>query len=210
MQSVAAARILPGAAIALLRLAVGASAQQQAREAPTRTEPAPPPKDYNQRALSIYEFRKAAPSGPARGQEIYYYKCWMCHNEFAQGGAPKLVGLFTRPTLVTGQPLNDETVRNQIRNGSAGMPAYKYVLNDADLDDLVAWLKDEKCCWDNDAPPLNPRYKASSATPGAPALYVSLTGGPKGRVKDARGEAIEGIMVQLISDKSAIRTTVFS
>src|SRR5215831_11025275 len=90
MQSIATTRILTGATIALLSLTGAAFAQQQAREAPARTEPAPPPKDYNQRALSIYEFRKAAPSGPARGQEIYYYKCWMCHNEFAQGGAPKL------------------------------------------------------------------------------------------------------------------------
>jgi len=59
----------------------------------------------------------------------------MCHNELAQGGAPKLAGLFKRETLVTGSPLNDESVRNQIRNGSANMPAYKYVLNDADLGD---------------------------------------------------------------------------
>jgi streptogramin lyase/mono/diheme cytochrome c family protein len=210
MQSVATSRILTGATIALLSLTGAAFAQQQAREAPARTEPAPPPKDYNQRALGIYEFRKAAPSGPARGQEIYYYKCWMCHNEFAQGGAPKLAGLFTRPALVSGQVLNDESVRNQIRNGSAGMPAYKYVLGDADLNDLMAWLKDEKCCWDNDAPPLNPRYKAASATPGAPTLYGSLTGGPKGRVKDGRGDPIEGIMVQLVADETAIRTTVFS
>ena len=34
-----------------------------------------PAKDYNQRALEIYEFRKAAASGPERGQEIFYYKC---------------------------------------------------------------------------------------------------------------------------------------
>src|SRR5271165_6047654 len=101
----------------------GASAQQQARQAPAQLQPAEPAKDYNQRALEIYEFRKAAQSGPARGQEIYYYKCWMCHNELAEGGAPKLAGLFKRSTLVTGDPVNDETVKNQIRNGSANMGA---------------------------------------------------------------------------------------
>ena len=85
----------------------------------------------------------------------------MCHNELAQGGAPKLAGLFKRPTLVTGEPVNDETVKNQIRNGSANMGAYKYALNEADLNDLVSWLHDEKCCWNNDAPPPNPRYKGS-------------------------------------------------
>src|SRR5947209_688017 len=122
------------AAFLLAGLASTASAQQQARQQPARGEPAPPAKDYDQRALEIYEFRKAAQSGPGRGEEIYFYKCWMCHNELAQGGAPKLVGLFQRPMLVSGDPVNDETVKNKILNGSANMPAYKHVLNEADLD----------------------------------------------------------------------------
>src|SRR6266852_3144613 len=126
-------RWLPAAAALALASVVGASAQQQARQPTAQAQPAEPAKDYNQRALEIYEFKKAAQHGPSRGEEIYYYKCWMCHNELAQGGAPKLVGLFKRATLVTGDPLNDDTVKSQIRNGSANMPAYKYVLNDADL-----------------------------------------------------------------------------
>ncbi len=196
-------------AMGLIGTIVDASAQQQARQQPTQLQPAEPAKDYNQRALEIYEFKKAAQSGPARGEEIYYYKCWMCHNDLAEGGAPKLGELFRRATLVTGEPVNDDTVKNQIRNGSANMGAYKNVLNEADLNDIVSWLHDEKCCWNADALPLNPRYKGASAPP-ARALYAALTGGPKGLVKNARGEPIEGIMVQLISDTTAIRTTVFS
>ena len=162
-----------------------ASAQQQARQAATQAQPAEPARDYNQRALEIFEFRKAAQSGPDRGKEIYYYKCWMCHNELAEGGAPKLAGLFKRATLVSGEPLNDESVKNQIRNGSANMGAYKYVLSDADLADLMSWLHDENCCWNSDAPPLNPRYKAADAAP-ASSLYGALTSGPKGLVKNAK------------------------
>src|SRR3954452_20439725 len=146
-------RILVVTAIALASAVGVASAQQQARQGPARSQPAEPAKDYNQRALEIYEFRKAAQSGPEHGQEIYFYKCWMCHNELAQGGAPKLVGLFQRPTLVTGEPVTEDTVKNQIRNGSANMPAYRHALSDADVADLVSWLRDEKCCWDSDAPP---------------------------------------------------------
>src|SRR6202163_1690402 len=189
MRSIMARGILTGAAVALATAGtlVGTSAQQQARQPAAQAQPAEPTKDYDQRALEIYEFRKAAQSGPARGQEIYYYKCWICHNELAQGGAPKLVGLFNRTTLVTGEPVNDETVKNQIRNGSANMGAYKYALNDADVNDLVSWLHDEKCCWNNDAPPLNPRYKGNAAAP-TQTLYTALTGGPKGLVKNARGE----------------------
>src|SRR3981081_3363533 len=139
MRSATTKWILTAAAIALESGVGGAAAQQQARQRPAAAQPAEPAKDYDQRALEIYEFRKAAQSGPARGQEIYYYKCWMCHNELAQGGAPKLGGLFKRSALVTGDPLNDDTVKNQIRNGSANMPAYKHVLNEADLSDLVSW-----------------------------------------------------------------------
>jgi mono/diheme cytochrome c family protein len=120
--------------------------------------PPAPAKDYNQRSLEIYEFRKAAKSGPDRGQEIFYYKCWFCHNEFTKD-IPKLTGLFQKATLVSGQPVNEETVKNQIRNGSANMAAYKYALSEADLNDLMSYLR-EKCCWNSDAPPLNPRYIA--------------------------------------------------
>src|SRR5215467_9637702 len=197
------------AAIMLAGFGATASAQQQARQAPARAEPAPPAKDYNQRALEIYEFRKAAQSGTERGREIYFYKCWMCHNEFAQGGAPKLVGLYKRPTLVSGDPVNDDTVKAKILNGSPNMPAYKHVLNEGDLADLMSWLRAAKCCWDSETLPLNPRYKGAKA-PTRAALYAALTGGPKGLVKNARGEPIEGIMVQLISDETAIRTTVYS
>src|SRR6516225_4390623 len=118
------------AAIATLLIAcsgANVSAQQQARPQPSRAEPAEPTPDYDQRSLEIYQFKKAAQSGPTRGEEIYFYKCWICHNELAQGGAPKLVGLFKRANLITGDPVSDETVKNQIRNGSANMPAYKYV-----------------------------------------------------------------------------------
>ena len=118
----------------------------------------PAAKDYNQRSLEIYEFRKAAKSGPERGGEIYYYKCWFCHNEFTKD-IPKLEGLFTRATLLSGQPVNEANVKDKVRNGGPNMPSYKYVLNDADLNDLAAYLR-ENCCWNSDSPPPNPRYIA--------------------------------------------------
>jgi mono/diheme cytochrome c family protein len=116
----------------------------------------PAAKDYNQRSLEIFEFRKAAKSGPERGGEIYYYKCWFCHNEFTKD-IPKLEGLFTRANLLSGLPVNEANVKDKVRNGGPGMPAYKSVLNDADLNDLTSYLR-EKCCWNSDAPPRNPRY----------------------------------------------------
>ena len=149
MNSVKATAILVGAMPLLAAAAGGANVFAQ--------EPKATAKDYNQRALEIYEFRKAAASGPERGQEIFYYKCWFCHNEFVQG-IPQLTGLYQKPNLLSGESVNDDTVKEKIRNGGAGMAAYKYTLGDADLNDLVSYLR-EKCCWDSDTPPLNPRYR---------------------------------------------------
>jgi virginiamycin B lyase len=48
-------------------------------------------------------------------------------------------------------------------------------------------------------------------SPGQAGADASrLAGGPKGVVKSAKGELLEGVMVQLIAGKSAVRTTVYS
>ncbi len=117
-----------------------------------------PAQRYLQRSLEIFEFKRAAAAGVERGREIFYFKCWMCHNEFAKQ-APRLDGLFKRETMVMGMPVNEDNVKNQIRNGSPNMASYKTTLGEADISDLVAFIR-EKCCWDSDAPPLNPRYIA--------------------------------------------------
>src|SRR6516164_3012141 len=77
------------------------------QEAFAQSEPKAPGKDYYQRSLEIYEFRKAARSGAERGREIYYYKCWFCHNEYTKD-IPKLPGLYRHSALLSGEPVNDE------------------------------------------------------------------------------------------------------
>jgi cytochrome c5 len=118
----------------------------------------PPIRDEHQLSLAIYEFKRGATSGVERGKEIYYYKCWFCHNDFAEG-APKLTGVYQRGQLVTGRPATDAGIKEQIREGSAGMAAYKYTLSETDIEDLVTFIR-EGCCWKDDEPPLNPRYVA--------------------------------------------------
>lgn len=142
----------------ILALVGGPSSPASAQETGDKPAANGPPMDDLQKADKIYGFRKAASSGPERGREIFYYKCWFCHNEFTKD-IPKLEGLYRRPALISGEPVNDETVKNQIRNGSADMAAYKYTLSESDLNDLVSFLREE-CCWNSDAPPLNPAYRA--------------------------------------------------
>ena len=116
-----------------------------------------------ERSVAIYNFKTTAESGPLRGEEIYYYKCWICHNQYtikAGTGALPLKNLFKRGRIVsTGQPATNETVAEKIKNGSDRMPSYRYVLNDKDLEDLLSYLRDEKCCFEGQEPPRNPAYR---------------------------------------------------
>ncbi|MBI4483469.1 MAG: cytochrome c [Acidobacteria bacterium] len=118
----------------------------------------PAPKDDFQRSAEIYDFKTTARSGAQRGEEIYYYKCWMCHNKYTKT-APLLHDLYKRPKLLSGQPVNDETVSQKIKNGGPAMPAYRYTLTDADLADLLSYFREGKCCFEADEPPRNPRYR---------------------------------------------------
>jgi mono/diheme cytochrome c family protein len=155
------ARWMVAGTIAAILVAQGIGREAMAQQAaPTGAGPrsSAPIRDDYQRSLETYEFKKAAASGPERGREIFYYKCWFCHNEYTKQ-APQLTGLFKRETLLSGLPVNDDTVKDRIRNGGAGMAAYKYTLSEADLNDLVSFVRDE-CCWNSDAPPANPRYRA--------------------------------------------------
>jgi len=118
--------------------------------------------DEYQRSAQVYYMQRMGKSGWQRGEEIYFLDCWICHNDYTikadPKAAPTLRDLYKRPKLMSGQPVNDETVTNQIRGGSARMPAFRATLNDKDLADLVTYLR-EKCCWDENNPPSNPRYR---------------------------------------------------
>lgn len=118
--------------------------------------------DPYQRTGQILYNKLMGKSGWERGQHLYYYKCWICHNDNTikmdpQGAAPTLKGLYLRPKS-TGEPVTDEMVAAKIRNGGPGMPAYRYGLREEELKDLVTYLR-EKCCWDENNPPRNPRYR---------------------------------------------------
>src|ERR1700730_13142359 len=61
-----------------------------------------------QRSFEIYNYNVAGTNGAQRGEAIYYFKCWVCHNDFtiaAGSPAPTLKGLFNRAQLRTGDPV---------------------------------------------------------------------------------------------------------
>ena len=159
--------------ILVISLGLGAGAQMlfsQASGSSQRPNP-DPPKGNLQRSAEILYFKRLADSGPLRGKEIYFFKCWVCHNDYTRAAgspAPTLKDLYKRPVLLSGQPVNDQTVADKIRNGGPGMPGYKYGLNDQDIADLVSFFREGLCCWeekDEHNPPRNSRFRAPLQPP---------------------------------------------
>ena len=152
-----------------------------------------------QRSYRIDHYTEVAESGPERGENIYYHKCWVCHNQY-QKYAPHLTDVFKDPTL-----LDDATVLGTIKDGNAGMPSFRTTLKDADIADLLSYIRSGKCCFEGMDLPDNPQYRASAQKW---SVSNKLAGGPKGAVQ-AGGAPVEGIMVQLIAP-NGVRTTVYS
>lgn len=160
--------------VTLLAVYVGAVvAVAQTPEAPKTAAPAAQtPIDPDDRGAQIWYFQRLGTSGSQRGQEIYYMRCWLCHNDYTviaePGAAPSLRDLYKRPTLRNGRPVTDENVAAFIRSGSLRMPSYSPTyFSDRDLADLLVYLR-EKCgtfptgggCFDEHNPPANPLYRA--------------------------------------------------
>src|SRR5690242_10397990 len=63
----------------------------------------PAPASYHddlQRSYRTDHYLEVAESGADRGENIYWHKCWACHNKYQQA-APTLEGLFQQPALIT-------------------------------------------------------------------------------------------------------------
>jgi streptogramin lyase/mono/diheme cytochrome c family protein len=158
-----------------------------------------------QRSTRLDTYTLIGDHGAARGENIYAYKCWMCHNQYAKGG-PYLKNLYQRPTLMSGEPVNDQTVTQKIKDGGPGMPAFGTTLSDDEIADLVTYFKEGKCCVEGENPPANPWYRAEK---DKWPVQSGLSGGPTGVVRVASGDSPEGIGVQLVAP-NGVRTTVYT
>jgi mono/diheme cytochrome c family protein len=165
----------------------------------------PTTNDDLQRSRRLDTYTILADSGASRGENIYFYKCWMCHNQYAKTG-PLLKDLYQRDTLSSGDPVNDDNVTAKIKEGGPGMPAFRTSLSDTDIADLRAYFHSGKCCVEGENPPANPWYRAESQKWSVPS---GLNGGPTGTVRVATGDSSEGVGVQLVAP-NGVRTTVYT
>jgi mono/diheme cytochrome c family protein len=89
--------------------------------------------------------KKSAPAGSAtRGKEVFDKKCGVCH--FADSDAkkigPGLKGLSKRGTFtVNSNKVTDEALKTWIENGDTLMPPFKDVLDEAQIKDVIAYVK---------------------------------------------------------------------
>ncbi len=161
--------------------------------------------DDLQWSYRIDRYKLGGDSGAARGEVIYYFKCWMCHNQYTKS-APYLKDLYKHATLESGQPVGDDTVAAQIKNGAPGMPSFRTSLTDTDIADLLAYFREGKCCVEGENPPMNSWYQASAHQW---PVQSGVSGGARGAVRIPSGDTPEGVMMQLIAP-NGVRTTVYT
>ena len=108
---------------ALLLLSLGAEAQTN--------ESASSPRPLSERAK--------------KGKAIFQDHCFLCHDvdsERVRPLGPSLSGLFKRKTLLTGKPVGEANLKEVIQMGpTPGMPGFRYMLSDQEVDDLMEYLK---------------------------------------------------------------------
>jgi cytochrome c len=86
----------------------------------------------------------AASASATRGKEVFDKKCAVCHyaDSDAKKIGPGLKGLNKRGTFtVNNNKVSEESLKTWIENGDTLMPPFKDVLEQAQIKDVVAYVK---------------------------------------------------------------------
>ena len=78
------------------------------------------------------------------GKELFASKnCALCHNADSEEKkiGPGLKGLYARGTMQDGTKVTDASITDRIVNGKAPMPPYKDQMTDAEIKQVVEYLK---------------------------------------------------------------------
>ena len=87
---------------------------------------------------------KGSSAAVARGKEVFDKKCAVCHyaDSDAKKIGPGLKGLLKRGTFsVNTNKVTDETLKDWIENGDTLMPPFKDALEEAQIKDVIAYVK---------------------------------------------------------------------
>ena len=99
-------------------------------------------------ALVAQNSTKKSSSGNAaavgRGKSLFQQKCAICHydNSDQKKIGPGLKGLSKRGTFtVNGNKITDDSLKSWIENGDQLMPPFKEVLEQAQIKDVITYVK---------------------------------------------------------------------
>jgi len=84
------------------------------------------------------------PAAVKRGHDVFQEKCSICHFDTSEAKkiGPGLKGLNKRGTFsVNGNKVTDENLKTWIENGDSLMPPFKEVLEEAQIKDVIAYVK---------------------------------------------------------------------
>lgn len=87
---------------------------------------------------------QGASGSAVKGKELFAKKCSTCHyaDSDAKKIGPGLKGLSKRGTFsVNSNKITDESLKEWITNGDALMPSFQDVLDEAQIKDVVAYVK---------------------------------------------------------------------
>lgn len=88
-------------------------------------------------------FSRRGEHAVTQGQAVFDLYCAGCHEETNPNllkQPPKLHHLFMNKTLPSGEPADDEHVRQTILQGKGIMPPFEQSLKRQDMDDLLKYL----------------------------------------------------------------------
>jgi cytochrome c2 len=79
----------------------------------------------------------------AEGRKVYDSYCAACHAAYTTKKltGPPLKDLYKRRAMPSGAPPNDERIASVIMRGRRTMPAFEGVLEQKDVDALIAYLR---------------------------------------------------------------------
>jgi mono/diheme cytochrome c family protein len=87
---------------------------------------------------------KGSSAAATRGKPVFDKSCGVCHyaDSDAKKIGPGLKGLSKRGTFsVNNNKVTDDNLKNWIENGDALMPPFKDNLDDAQIKDVIAYVK---------------------------------------------------------------------
>lgn len=88
----------------------------------------------------------ATPAEVASGHDLYKANCAACHRENGTGGKIEIEGRRINPDNLTTDKMkgfSDDKIAGYIKNGveDEGMPAFKDKLNDAEIAQLISYIR---------------------------------------------------------------------